>query len=291
MTEVYREMGINRLECLLRDHYEAIQDSAKDSAIGDIHKERSSDLRKQIEKEIIRLVGADLQHFETVQRAIEDRVEILKVKAEELCSIRAGTDPYDNMDKLNDIVGRHERLIKAEEWINPGDVGRWVAGKNRAGSLTFGEGMRKLELVVFKKEEDAWANINAPYPVMDVPDLAYLGDWLTRTLGRGWRVNIINAVHVRPGKTGHFFRVVSERSNGLPDCVTYWEVSGKDELAQSALDSFVRQKYGEYEQNKRREDTLAMEKRNAADQKKLEEMSRFTDTEVTRNEAGGYDFD
>ena len=226
-----------------------------------------------------------------MQRAIEDRVEILKVKADELCSIRTGTDPFDNMDKLNDIVGRRERLIEAREWINPGDIERWVAGKNSEGSLTYGEGMRKLELVVFNKEEDAWASIKAPYPVMDVPDPAYLGDWLTRTLGRGWRVNVIDAVHVRPGTSGRFFRVVSERRDGLPDCVTYWEVSGKDELAQSALDSFVRQKCGEYEQNKRREDTLAMEKRNAADQKQLEEMSRFTDTKVTRNEAGGYDFD
>ena len=53
MTEVIREMGINRFECLLREHHEATQASAKDSAIRDIHKGRSSDLRKQIEKEII----------------------------------------------------------------------------------------------------------------------------------------------------------------------------------------------------------------------------------------------
>ena len=291
MTEVYREIGINRLECLLRDHHKAIQDSAKDSGIPHIYKDRSRDLRKQIEKEISRLVGADLQHFEAVLRAVKDRIEILKAKAEELCSTRTGTDPFDNMDELNDIVGRHEQLIKVKELINPGDVGRWVDRMNSEGSLTFGEGMRKLELVVFNKEEDAWANINAPYPGVDVPDPAYLGGWLTRTLGRGWRVNFINAVHVRPGKRGHFFRVVSERRKGLPYCVTYWQVSGKAEQTRSALDDFVKKKCGEYEQYRRREETLTMEKRNEADQKKLEEMSRFTDTKVTRNEAGGYDFD
>ena len=160
-------------------------------------------------------------------------------------------------------------------------------------SLNLRDEMKNLELVVFTQAGEEQVKIMAPYPTMVVsdPDATFLGYWLSSTLGRGWRVISIEATHVRPGKRGEIFRVVSEQGNSPPNHVTYWEVMGKDEKAQLALADFVKQKREEYVENKRHKDAWEMDQKNQADQKELEKMSRYTRSEVTRNEAGGYDFD
>ena len=129
MKEVYTEIEINRLERLLHDHHEATQYLGQKRIENHAKEAMYIDSLEEVKKAIIVLVGTDLQNLEAVKVTMADRLSILKEKAEKLCNTYRGIDPFENMDELSQIVGRYERLSEVWQWINDGDVEKWIAAE------------------------------------------------------------------------------------------------------------------------------------------------------------------
>ena len=113
----------------MHDHHEAIQYLGQKPIEKHAKEARNLDSLEEVKKAIIVLVGTDLQNLEAVKVTMADRVSILKEKAEKLCNTYRRIDPLENMDELSQIVGRNERLSKDWQWINDGDVEKWIAAE------------------------------------------------------------------------------------------------------------------------------------------------------------------